>query len=207
VDKGVQLPEPGRMTICRTAGETGWSNGGNDKVHFCDAEKDETRAWFSAPGDYALTFTADDGLLKSSKTVNVTVKEAVGKIPADYCTLAAGRWTSKGKLNVVKSHENQLAIGDDGFLGPFANEGDKVSWQVKAPWAGKFALHVTFNGKWGGKKNSFMVNEGAPIGIEFPQTDEKDRHDCAGRSQRGDNTITFGSCPVTGAICLLNPLK
>ena len=28
---------------------------------------------------YALTFTADDGLLKSSKTVTVTVGEATGK--------------------------------------------------------------------------------------------------------------------------------
>lgn len=36
-------------------------------------------------GTYALTFTADDGLLKSSKTVTVTVGEAAGKAPADFC--------------------------------------------------------------------------------------------------------------------------
>jgi hypothetical protein len=32
---------------------------------------------------------------------------------------------------------------------------------------------VTFSGKWGGKKNSFIVNDGAPIAVEFPQTDEQ----------------------------------
>lgn len=38
---------------------------------------------------YALTFTADDGLLKSSKTVTVTVGEAAGKAPADFCRYLA----------------------------------------------------------------------------------------------------------------------
>lgn len=195
VDKGVQLHGtwtddnlPDRQV------KTGWSNGGNKNVNFCDAEKDDTRAWFSAPGDYVLTFTADDGLLKSSKKLNVSVKQAAGKIPADYCNFGGGAMDVKqGKLNVVKSDENQLAIGDDGFLGPFVNEGDSVSWQVNAPWAGKFALHVKFNAKWGGKKNSFMVNKGTPIGIEFPQTDEKGQDMIVPVVlNAGENTITFG---------------
>jgi hypothetical protein len=33
---------------------------------------------------------------------------------------------------------------------------------VQAPWSGQFQLNVTFNGKWGGKQNSFVVNGGAP---------------------------------------------
>jgi hypothetical protein len=34
---------------------------------------------------------------------------------------------------------------------------------VRAPWDGKFTLHVKFNGKWGSKKNSFIVNDGTPV--------------------------------------------
>ncbi len=52
----------------------------------------------------------------------------------------------------MKSDKDALTVGEDGFLGPFANEGDKVSWQVQAPWSGQFLLNVTFNGKWGGKQ-------------------------------------------------------
>ncbi len=108
---------------------------------------------------YALTFTADDGLLKSSKTVTVTVGEAAGKAPADFCRYHGEVYgVAEGRLTVMKSDKDALAVGEDGFLGPFANEGDKVSWQVQAPWSGQFLLNVTFNGKWGGKQNSFVVN-------------------------------------------------
>lgn len=172
----------------------GWTHGDNPNVHFCDATKTHTRAWFSAPGQYALTFTADDGLLKGSKTVNVTVNKVQGKVPADYCNFAGGVLdVHKGKLHAVKSAENVLAIGDDGFLGPFASEGDKVSWQVNVPWEGRYTLHVTFNGKWGGKKNSFVVNGGAPIAIEFPQTDEKGQQMAIPVTLKaGKNSIDFG---------------
>lgn len=80
-----------------------------------------------------------------------------------------------------------------GFLGPFAHDGDSVSWQVSAPWDGKFTLHVKFNGKWGSKKNSFIVNDGTPVSIEFPQTDEKGKTIVVPVSLReGANTISFG---------------
>lgn len=195
VDKGVQLtaawqddnlPEP-KVSVA-------WHHEGKDNVHFCDSTKAETRAWFSTPGDYALTFTADDGLLKSSKTVNVSVKAAAGPVPADYCHFGGGTLdVSKGKLNITKSDKDTLAIGEDGFLGPFANDGDSVTWQVNAPWDGKFALHVKFNGKWGSKKNSFIVNGGTPVSIEFPQTDEKGQTMVVPVTLRaGDNTISFG---------------
>ncbi len=195
VDKGVQLtaawqddnlPEP-KISVA-------WHHEGKDNVHFCDSTKAETRAWFSAPGDYALTFTADDGLLKSSKTVNVSVKAAAGPVPADYCHFGGGTLAvSKGKLNITKSDKATEAIGEDGFLGRFANDGDSVTWQVNAPWDGKFALHVKFNGKWGSKKNSFIVNGGTPVNIEFPQTDEKGQTMIVPVTLRaGDNTISFG---------------
>ncbi|MCL6746952.1 CBM35 domain-containing protein [Kosakonia sp. R1.Fl] len=174
-----------------------WSADDNEKVHFCDAAKAETRAWFSAPGSYTLAFTANDGLLSSSKTVRVTVKKATGKSPADYCTFGGGVLdVSKGKLAVAKASENPLAIGNDGFLGPFANDGDSVSWQVNVPWEGQFALRVTFNGKWGAKKNSFVVNGGAPIPVEFPQTDEKGQQLVVPVTLKaGANTISFGKFP------------
>jgi hypothetical protein len=174
--------------------KVGWGSGENANVHFCDATKAHTRAWFSAPGEYDLTFTADDGLLKSSKTASVTVKKAQGKVPADYCHFAGGVLDVRnGKLHAVKSKENALAIDDDGFLGPFANEGDKVSWQVNVPWEGQYTLRVTYSGKWGGKKNSFVVNSGAPVAIEFPQTDEKGQQLAIPVTLKaGENSIDFG---------------
>lgn len=100
---------------------------------------------------------------------------------------------SKGTLNSIKSEKDTLAIGEDGFLGPFAHDGDSVSWQVSAPWDGKFTLHVKFNGKWGSKKNSFIVNDGTPVSIEFPQTDEKGKTIVVPVSlKEGGNTISFG---------------
>lgn len=135
VDKGVQLnaawqddnlPGP-KVSVA-------WSHDGKNNVHFCNSSKEETRVWFSAPGDYALTFTADDGLLESSKTINVSVKPAVRPVPADYCSFGSGTMdVSKGTLNSIKSEKDTLAIGEDGFLGPFAHDGDSVSWQVSAP--------------------------------------------------------------------------
>lgn len=79
--------------------------------------------------------------------------EAVGKAPADYCRFSGGVVNvTDGKIEAAKSEKDALTIDEDGFLGPFANDGDKVSWQVAAPWAGKYQLQVTFSGKWGGKK-------------------------------------------------------
>lgn len=194
-DKGVPLVATWRDDELPARHVTvAWSTGGNDKAHVCDSSKAETRAWFSAPGEYDLTFTANDGLLKASKTVKVSVTEPAGKLPADYCKFSGEVLDVKqGELNVVKSSENQLAIADDGFLGPFASDGDKVTWKVNAPWEGKYVLHVKFNGKWGGKKNSFVVNDGSPIGIEFPQTDEKGQQIVVPVTLKaGENVVSFG---------------
>ena len=115
-------------------------------------------------------------------------------VPADYCRFGSGTLdVSKGTLTSTKSEKETLAIGEDGFLGPFAHDGDSVRWQVSAPWDGKFALHVKFNGKWGSKKNSVIVNGGTPVSIEFPQTDEKGQTIVVPVSLReGANTISFG---------------
>ncbi|WP_434644351.1 CBM35 domain-containing protein [Klebsiella sp. I138] len=171
-----------------------WSNNGQAQAHFCAADRAQTRAWFTSPGEYTLSFTVDDGLLQSRKNVKVLVKEAAGKAPADYCRFDGGVvGLSQAAIAAAKSEKDPLAIGDDGFLGPFANDGDKVSWQVQAPWAGKYLLRVTFNGKWGGKKNSFIVNGGAPIPVEFPQTDEKGQQLLVPVDLKaGDNRIDFG---------------
>ncbi|MEF3099909.1 CBM35 domain-containing protein [Raoultella terrigena] len=171
-----------------------WSSGGNEQAHFCASDRAETRAWFSAPGEYALTLTADDGLLKSRKTVRVTVAQAAGKAPADYCRFTGEIFdVSRGKIAAAKSEKDALTTGADGFLGPFANDGDRVSWQVPAPWSGKYQLRVTFNGKWGGKKNSFIVNGGAPIAVEFPATDEQGQQlQVPVELKAGDNRIDFG---------------
>ena len=91
-----------------------WSNGGSAQAHFCATDKAETRAWFSAPGEYALTFSADDGLLKSSKTVKVTVTEAVGKVPADYCRFGGGVLNvTNGKIAAAKSEKDALTIDEE----------------------------------------------------------------------------------------------
>ncbi|SBM26851.1 endo-b1%2C4-mannanase 5C [Klebsiella oxytoca] len=194
-DQGVQLSASWRDDGLPDGNvKVSWSNGGNAQAHICATDKAETRAWFSAPGEYALTSSADDGLLKSSKTVKVTVTEAVGKAPADYCRFSGGVVNvTDGKIEAAKSEKDALTIDEDGFLGPFANDGDKVSWQVAAPWAGKYQLQVTFSGKWGGKKNSFIVNGGAPIAVEFPQTDEQGQQlRVPVELKAGDNRIDFG---------------
>lgn len=171
-----------------------WASSGKKQAHFCDASKASTRAWFPEPGNYRLTFTADDGLLKSAKTVNVTVTKATAKAPADFCHFDSKELAQTlGKVNVIKSAENQLAVGEDGFLGPFANEGDNVSWQINAPWEGQYQLHLNFNAKWGSKKNSIQVNRDKPLQIEFPQTDEKGQQmTIPVQLNQGDNTVTLG---------------
>lgn len=171
-----------------------WRSSGKSKAHFCDAEKPSTRVWFSKPGQYQLTFTADDGLLKSSKTMDVTVTQATGRVPTDFCKFDSKPLSLKqGKVTVVKSAENQLATGDDGFLGPFVNEGDKVSWLVDAPWDGEYLLHLNFNAKWGSKKNSVQINSEKPQQIEFPETDDKgQKMTIPVQLKQGENIIDFG---------------
>ena len=171
-----------------------WTSTGNKQAHFCDADKASTRAWFPTPGTYQLTFTANDGLLKSSKTMTVNVTKATGKAPDDFCRFESPLLDLKqSRKTVIKSAENELATGEDGFLGPFANDGDKVSWQVAAPWDGNYLLHLDFNAKWGGKKNSVQVNSDKPIQIEFPQTDEQgQRMTIPVHLKQGENTISLG---------------
>ncbi len=171
-----------------------WTSSGKHQAHFCHDDQASTRVWFPAAGNYSLTFTADDGLLKSRKVVEVAVSKATAKAPADYCNFASSQLgINDGKVNVVKSDENQLATGDDGFLGPFVNEGDKVSWHINAPWDGAYKLHIFFNGKWGGKKNSIQVNSDNPLQIEFPETDEKGQKMVVPvQLKQGENTLGFG---------------
>lgn len=132
--------------------------------------------------------------MKSNKTVTVTVGEATGKAPADFCRYHGEVYgVAEGRLTVMKSDKDALTVGEDGFLGPFANEGDKVSWQVQAPWSGQFLLNVTFNGKWGGKQNSFVVNGVAPQAVAFPQTDEQGQQlRIPVTLKAGSNQIDFG---------------
>ena len=171
-----------------------WASTGKKQAHFCDANKASTRAWFSEPGDYQLTFTAKDGLLKTAKTMDVNVTKATAKVPADFCHFDSKELAQTlGKVNVIKIAENQLTAGEDGFLGPFANEGDKVSWQINAPWEGDYHLHLNFNAKWGSKKNSVQVNSDKPLQIEFPQTDEKGQQmTILVHLNQGNNTISLG---------------
>ncbi len=117
-----------------------------------------------------------------------------GKAPADFCRYHGEVYgVAEGRLTVMKSDKDALTVGEDGFLGPFANEGDKVSWQVQAPWSGQFLLNVTFNGKWGGKQNSFVVNGGAPQTVAFPQTDEQGQQlRIPVTLKAGSNQIDFG---------------
>lgn len=174
-----------------------WTSTGKKRAHFCHADKAATRAWFPTPDTYQLTFTADDGLLKSSKTMTVDVTTATAPAPADFCHFdSQPLGLSQSQKTVIKSAENELTTGEDGFLGPFANDGDKVSWQVVAPWDGHYQLHLDFNAKWGTKKNSVQINSDKPIQIEFPQTDEHgQRLTLSVHLKQGENTISLGKFP------------
>ncbi|MGY3868342.1 CBM35 domain-containing protein [Aeromonas crassostreae] len=195
VDQGVLLSASWRDDQLPTPQvKAGWRSTGALEARFCHADQAETRAWFPQAGEYELTFSADDGLEQSAKSIKVQVGEAKGELPASYCAFSSAELTAKeGLLNVVKSAENQLEVAADGFAGPFASEGDKISWSVEAPWSGTFNLQLHFNGKWGGKKNSVVINGSDSYPIEFPQTDE------AGQVQvipvqlkQGKNEISFG---------------
>ncbi|HEI8866332.1 TPA: beta-1,4 mannanase [Serratia odorifera] len=171
-----------------------WASTGAKQAYFCDADKAATRAWFPEPGSYQLTFTADDGLLKSSKRMAVTVTQATGPIPGDFCHFDSRLLLLKqGKISPAQNAENPLLIDEDGFLGPFANDGDKVSWQVNAPWDGDYLLHLEVNAKWGNKKNSVQINGGKPLQWEFTQADEKGhRVAIPVHLSQGNNVIGFG---------------
>lgn len=184
----------GRTTICRHEKCAKSGPVRQKQAHFCDANKASTRAWFPTPGTYQLTFTADDGLLKSSKTLTVNVTEATAKVPADFCHFDSQlQGLEQSQKTVIKSADNELATGEDGFLGPFANDGDKASWKIAAPWDGNYLLHLDFNAKWGGKKNSVQINGDKPIQIEFPQTDEHgQRMTIPVYLKQGENTISVG---------------
>ncbi|MFM4667863.1 CBM35 domain-containing protein [Aeromonas media] len=94
---------------------------------------------------------------------------AFSAMAADYLVEQSAK---EGQLNVVTSAKDQLAIGEDGFLGPFASEGDKVTWTVAVPKASEYQLRLFFNAQWGGKKNTLVVNGGKPVQVDFPQTGE-----------------------------------
>ena len=169
-----------------------WSNGGNHHVHFCQANNADTRVWFTQPGSYQLTFTADDGLLQSSKNIAVTVTPANAPPPADFCHFDSGvLGVQQGTVTPSAGAETPLAITEDGFLGPFANAGDRVSWQIEAPWEGEFLLHLHVNGKWGSKKNSLQINGDKPLQIEFPGSNEQMTLRVSLR--QGKNSITLGN--------------
>lgn len=114
----------------------------------------------------------------------------------------------EGQLNVVASAKDQLSIGDDGFLGPFASEGDKVTWTVEVPAAGEYQLHLFFNAKWGGKKNTLTVNDSDTRQIDFPQTPEAGRDKVIPVTlQQGKNSISFGKAPNDWGYMFVKSIK
>lgn len=114
----------------------------------------------------------------------------------------------EGQLNVVASPKDQLAIGADGFLGPFASEGDKVTWTVALPKAGQYRLHLFFNAKWGGKKNTLVINGGEPQQIDFPQTSEVGEEKVIPVTlQAGSNHISFGKAPNDWGYMFVKSIK
>ncbi|WP_058911488.1 CBM35 domain-containing protein [Entomohabitans teleogrylli] len=172
---------------------TRWSSEARE-VHFCQPDSAVTRAWFSEPGSYPLTFSADDGLQTTAKTLTVTVDRAGGALPDDFCRFSSDTLTAaQGTIHAVAADENPLVVDNDGFLGPFAHDGDRVDWQIDAPWEGRYQVQLTFSGKWGGKKNSLQVNDEAPQAIEFPQTDEQGQTlNIPVVLKQGGNTLRFG---------------
>ncbi len=150
--------------------------------------------------------------MESSKTVTVTVGEAgrgrkrqrIRRYHSEVYGVAEGR------LTVMKSDKDALTVAEDGFSAHLPTRGYRSGWQVQAPWSGQFLLNVTFNGKWGGRQNSFVVNGApAPQTVAFPQTvDEQGQQlRIPVTLKAGSNQIDFAASPATGAICSLNRSK
>ncbi|PSW22200.1 beta-1,4 mannanase [Photobacterium sanctipauli] len=176
---------------------TQWQSSGESGARFCQPNSVTTRAYFAEPGQYQLTLTADDGLLKSSKTVTVDVDEAQGAVPDDYCHYQSEtHGLDRGAITRIDAEQEQLSIDEDGFLGPFAQEGDSVAWTIEAPWQGDFTLNLHYSGKWGNKMNSIQINDGHPQQFEFIATDDKGGVlSVPVRLAKGDNQLIFGKFP------------
>ena len=124
---------------------------------------------------------------------------------ADYLLEQSAK---EGQLNVVASAKDQLTIDDDGFVGPFASEGDKVTWAVEVPKTGEYQLHLFFNAKWGGKKNTLVVNGGEPQQLDFPQTSDAGQNKVVPVTlQEGKNSISFGKSPNDWGYMFVKSIK
>jgi len=136
-DDGLPNP-PGTVT-------TLWTKvSGPGTVTFGDATAVDTTATFSEAGVYVLQLAADDGELRSSDTVTITVNPEPGTGPQtlffddfESGDFAAGGWTVGSRDASVSS--------EGAYNGVFGAELDKATWISKAlSTVGYTNIHVRF---------------------------------------------------------------
>ena len=124
-----------------------WSkDAGPGSVTFGDPTKANTTARFSAPGDYVLKLTADDGQLTSSDTLQVRVDPAppichAEPVPTTSYTITSPLWHNRIKSLIVnwiphcakKIEDPQLR---EGGIENFVQAGKKLAGQKNARHVG-----------------------------------------------------------------------
>ena len=116
-----------------------WSvESGPGAVTFGDASAEDTTATFSAPGDYVLTLTANDGELTGSDSVAITVEE---EPPANTAPVV----TASGPASVTMPDDASLSgsVTDDGLPGPYSVAWTKSSGPGTVTFANPNAENTT----------------------------------------------------------------
>jgi hypothetical protein len=133
-----------------------WSkDSGPGDVTFGDAGATATTARFSAPGDYVLKLTADDGELSSSATVAVTADPpppaaCLGPVPTTAYTLTSPLWRGRAKALIVNWIPHCVKKIEDpetreGGIENFVQAGRKLAGQPAKHTGAVFANTWVYN--------------------------------------------------------------
>ena len=147
-DDGKPLPSP----------TVRWSKAsGPGKVTFSNPDAAETTAQFSAPGDYVLNLTANDGQLSSSASVQVVVapaapKEHLAPVWTTPYSLSSPLWRARAKALIVNWIPHCVRVIEDpdnkegeGGIDNFVQAGRKLAGQPAQHRGAVFANTWVYN--------------------------------------------------------------
>ncbi|WP_163134573.1 CBM35 domain-containing protein [Agarivorans sp. Alg241-V36] len=170
--------------------------GPENGAKICHPKSLNTRVGFIKPGEYWFELSASDTADVAKKALKVEVRKSVNSPVSNFCDFATPVYdVSQAKVNIVTPSEHVSFTDEAGFHGPFAEQGDSLTWRVDAPWNGEFTVNVHFSGKWGAKVNSLVVNNKV-YKVTFPETDASEHiKKVAVKLKKGRNKIKFAKLP------------